>query len=102
MRAYSTIAGKLLYGGNLNRLSNSRVVIVMGTRINDDSPIVKYHINMASKWHRSRVIYMHPMEDSNLQNIVAQFIKYEATSEEGVAALLADTPSSLVDSYLIN
>ena len=91
IQAYSSITGKLLYGGNLDRLSNSRVVIVMGTRINDDAPIVKYHINMASKWHRSRVIYMHPMEDSSLQNIVTQFIKYEAGSEEGVAALLADT-----------
>jgi len=52
---------------------------------------VKYHINMASKWHTARVAYMHPLEDREMQNIVTQFIKYEAGSEEGAAALLADT-----------
>jgi len=90
MQAYSSVTGKSLYGGTLESLSDSRVIIVMGTKINDDAPTVKYHINMASKWHRARVAYMHPMEDSELQNIVTQFIKYEAGSEEGVAALLVD------------
>jgi NADH-quinone oxidoreductase subunit G len=91
MQSYSTITGKSLYGGTLKALSESRAVIVMGSRINDDSPVVKYHINMASKWHSARVAYMHPLEDKEIQNIVTQFIKYEAGSEEGVAALLADT-----------
>ncbi len=91
MNSYGTITGKSLYGGSLKELSNSRAVIVVGTRVNDDAPIVKYHINMASKWHRARVAYMHPIEDSELKNIVTQFIKYEAGSEEGVVALLADT-----------
>ena len=91
MQSYSTITGKNLYGGTLKALSESRAVIVMGSRINDDSPVVKYHINMASKWHSARVAYMHPLEDKEIQNIVTQFIKYEAGSEEGAAALLADT-----------
>ncbi len=91
MAAYSTVTGKHLYNGDLKTLSDSQAVIVLGTRINNDSPTVKYHINMASKWQRARVIYMHPMEDSEIQNIVTQFIKYEVGSEEGVAALLAYT-----------
>ncbi len=91
MAAYSTVTGKHLYNGDLKTLSDSQAVIVLGTRINNDSPTVKYHINMASKWQRARVIYMHPMEDSEMQNIVTQFIKYEVGSEEGVAALLAHT-----------
>ncbi len=91
MRAYGTISVKSLYGGSLDTLSKSRAVIVVGTRLNDDAPIVKYHVNMASKWHRARVAYMHPIEDLELKNIVTQFIKYEAGSEEGVIALLADT-----------
>jgi NADH-quinone oxidoreductase subunit G len=91
MQSYSTITGKNLYGGTLKELSESRAVIVMGSRINDDSPVVKYHINMASKWQSARVAYMHPLEDNEIQNIVTQFIKYEAGSEEGAAALLADT-----------
>ncbi len=91
MEAYSRVSGKSLYGGNLKALSESQGVIVLGTRINDDSPTLKYHINMASKWQRARVAYMHPIEDSEMQHIVTQFIKYEAGSEEGAAALLAHT-----------
>jgi len=91
MQAYSEITGKNLSNGSLKTLSQSRAVIIMGSKINDDSPTVKYHINMASKWHRARVAYMHPLEDREMKNIVTQFIKYEAGSEEGAAALLADT-----------
>ncbi|MCF6205869.1 MAG: 2Fe-2S iron-sulfur cluster-binding protein [Sulfurovum sp.] len=91
MASYAKITGKHLYGGDLKRLSSSQGIIVLGSRINNDSPTVKYHINMASKWHQARVIYMHPMADSEIQNIVTQFIKYEVGSEEGAAALLAHT-----------
>jgi len=91
MQAYSEVTGKSLYSGTLKSISDSKAVIVLGTKINDDSPTVKYHINMASKWHSARVAYMHPLEDPEMKNIVTQFIKYEAGSEEGVAALLADT-----------
>ncbi len=91
MRAYSEVTGKHLYGGDLKRLSESQAIIVFGSRVNNDAPTVKYHINMASKWHRARVAYMHPMEDAEMQHIVTQFIKYEVGSEEGVAALLAHT-----------
>jgi len=91
MASYGTITGKSLYNGSLESLSQSKAIIVIGTRVNDDAPLVKYHINMASKWHRARVAYMHPIEDSEMKNIVTQFIKYEAGSEEGVVALLAET-----------
>jgi len=91
MEAYSTVAGKTLYGGTLEKIADSRAVIVLGTRIHDDNPQVNYHINMASKRHRARVVYMHPMEDSRIQEVVTQFIKYEVGTEEGVAALLAHT-----------
>ncbi|MDQ1326487.1 MAG: NADH-quinone oxidoreductase subunit [Campylobacterota bacterium] len=90
MHAYSLVSGKNLYNGTLKALSQSRGIIVLGSKINDDAPIVKYHINMASKWHRARVAYLHPIEDTEIQNIVTQFIKYEAGSEEGVVALLAE------------
>ena len=91
MAAYGSVTGKSLASGTLEKLTKSRAIIVMGTRINDDAPIVKYHLNMASKWQSARVAYMHPLADDEINNIVTQFIKYEAGSEEGVAALLADT-----------
>jgi NADH-quinone oxidoreductase subunit G len=91
MRAYAEVTGKHLYNGDLETLSKSQAVIIFGTRINNDAPSVKYHINMASKWQRARVAYMHPIEDGEMQSVVTQFIKYEAGSEEGAAALLAHT-----------
>jgi len=91
MDAYGSITGKHLYGGDLKTLGKSQGIIILGTRLNDDHPTVKYHVNMASKWERARVAYIHPMEDPEMQTIVTQFIKNEVGSEEGVAALLADT-----------
>ena len=91
MDAYGSVTGKQLYGGDLERLSRSQGIIILGTRLNDDHPTVKYHVNMASKWERARVAYIHPMEDPEMQTIVTQFIKNEVGSEEGVAALLAET-----------
>ena len=90
MGAYSSVTGKSLYSGTLKGISESTAIIVLGTKIYDDAPTVKYHINMASKWHRARVAYMHPLEDVEMKNIVTQFIKYEPQSEEGVAALLVE------------
>ena len=89
--AYSSVSGKSLYSSNLKKISDSRGIVIFGTRINDDAPMVKYHINTASKHHKARVAYMHPIEDPDIQNIVTQFLKYEVGSEEGVAALLAKT-----------
>ena len=90
MKAYGEVTGRSLYSGTLKGISESKAVIILGTKIYDDSPTVKYHINMASKWHRARVAYMHPIEDPEMRNIVTQFIKYEAGSEEGVSALLVE------------
>jgi len=89
MEAYSSVTGKQLDGGSLEKLSKSRAIMVLGTRINDDAPLVKFNINMASKWQRARVTYIHPMEDASIQNIVTQYIGYEAGSEEAVVASLA-------------
>lgn len=97
MQAYAEITGKNMSNGTLKKLSESRAVIVMGTKIKNDSPTVKYHINMASKWQQARVAYMHPLEDPEMQSIVTQFIKYEAGSEEGAAALLANALLSEVE-----
>ena len=89
--SYSSITGKSLFSGSVDEIKSSRAVLVVGSRINDDAPIIKYAINTASKHNRSRVIYMHPIEDKNISNIVTQFIKYEPSSEEMVLALLVDT-----------
>ena len=88
MKAYASVSGKSLDTGSLETLSTSRAIMVLGTRINDDAPLLKFHINMASKWHRARVAYMHPIADANIQNIVTQYIPYAVGAEEAVTASL--------------
>ena len=109
LRAFCSMTGQSLYSGNLKNLSESRGIVVLGSRINEDNPMVKYHITMASRRHRARVAYMHPLEDSAISNITTQFIKYEVGSEEGVSALLAKylldgstKPTKVVHAYLEN
>ncbi|MEJ2437778.1 MAG: 2Fe-2S iron-sulfur cluster-binding protein, partial [Sulfurovaceae bacterium] len=97
LSAYSSVSGKSLYNGDLTAIKDSDAIIVFGTRINDDNPMVKYHISMASKWHRARVAYLHPIEDASMAKIITQFIKYEVGSEEGVAALLVDALLSNIE-----
>jgi NADH-quinone oxidoreductase subunit G len=90
LNAYSSVSGKSLYSGSLSTIKDSKAIVVFGSMVDSDNPMVKYHISMASKQHRARIAYLHPIEDANLSNIVTQYIKYEVGSEEGVAALLAN------------
>jgi NADH-quinone oxidoreductase subunit G len=90
LNAYQKASGKSLWGATQKSLSQSDVIITIGTRVKDDAPMVKNHIAMAVKRNKGKVIYMHPIEDSNIKNLVTQYIKYEAGSEEGVVAMLLE------------
>ena len=89
MKAFSSTSGESLYSGTTDKIVQSDYIVVFGTRVASDIPGLKFKINQSSKKHKSQVIYLHPMEDSSIQNIVTQFMKYEAGSEEGVLALVA-------------
>ncbi|VAY88271.1 NADH-ubiquinone oxidoreductase chain G [hydrothermal vent metagenome] len=86
---YRLTSGKYLFSGTLKTIQNSDVIVMLGTRISRDNPGVKYAVNIANKKQRAQFVYMHPIDDIALQNKYTQFIKYEASSEEGVVALLA-------------
>ena len=90
MQAYGEVSGKSLWGANLDTVANSDAIIVLGSRVKDDAPMVKNHIAMAVKRQKARVVYMHPIEDAKIQNLVSKFLKYEPGSEEGVVALLLE------------
>jgi len=90
MQAYTEVSGKSFYMGSLQALSNSEVIITIGTRIKDDSPLEAKHIEMTSKSANAKVIYMHSLEDARFQDIITQFIKYEVASEVAVIALLIE------------
>ena len=86
---YSSVTGNSLYSGSNATIASSDAIIMIGTRISRDNPGVKYSVNIATKKQRAQFIYMHPIDDIALQNKYTQFVKYEASSEEGVLALLA-------------
>ena len=72
-------------------LKASDGIIVVGSRIATDNPGVRYAMTTAARHEGAKVIYMHPLEDALMQNVVTQFIKYEVGTEEGVMALLAQS-----------
>ena len=89
LQAFTSVTGGSLYGGEVGEVDKSDYIVVVGTRVAEDEPAMKFKINQASKRHRAEVIYLHPMEDESIRTIVTQFVKYEAGSEESVLALLA-------------
>ena len=89
LTAFSTTSGKSLYSGDSESIKNSDCIIVLGSKIADDIPGLKFKVNQAAKRQRAQVIYMHPIEDTSIKNIVTQYVKYEAGSEESVLAMTA-------------
>lgn len=75
----------------LDAIKCSDVVIVLGMHTTTDIHGVHDAIVNAANQNKARIIYMHPLEDTILQNVVTQYVKYEAGSEEGVMAMLAKT-----------
>jgi len=102
LRAYSLVVGKSLYSATTKTIENSDGVIVIGTRISRDNPIVKYSVNTAIKRKRAEFVYMHPIDDIALANRYTQFVKYEVGSEEAILAMLCkafaiNVPKSISD-----
>jgi NADH-quinone oxidoreductase subunit G len=91
MAAYSSISGKSGFGGSLDAIAQSDGIIVLGGRISTDNPVVRYAVTTAARHRGAKVVYMHPLEDELLQNVVTQFVKYEVGTEEGVVAMLTKT-----------
>ncbi len=94
IKAFASTSGKSLYEGTSENIKNSDFIVVFGSRVADDISGLKFKINQASKRQKAEVVYMHPIEDSSINNIVTQFVKYEVGSEEALLALLI---SSLLD-----
>lgn len=89
LNSYSYVTSNSLYSASLDDVKAADFILCIGTKIANDNPMVKYHINMACKNNKADFVYAHPIGDDFLKTIVTQFVKYEAGSEEGVMALLA-------------
>ncbi len=69
-------------------VKSSDAILILGSRISSDNPAIRYAITEASRHRGASVVNLHPIEDALMQNVITQFVKYEAGSEEGVMALL--------------
>ncbi len=90
LKAYSSSSGYHVFKGDLETLAASDVVISLGVWFQDESAESIPMVRKVLEDNKPKFVYMHPIEDAKLQTSIAQFIKYEVGSEEGVAALLAD------------
>jgi len=97
MKAYSSVSGKKHHSGSLDAIKQADGIIIVGSRVATDNPGVRYAMTTASRHNGAKIVYAHPIEDALMQNTVTQFMKYEAGSEEGVLALLANTLLKGVD-----
>ncbi|MGD9970758.1 MAG: 2Fe-2S iron-sulfur cluster-binding protein [Sulfuricurvum sp.] len=91
MNAFGSVSGKKAFSGSLEAIRQSDGIIVLGGRISTDNPAVRYAVTTAARHNGAKVVYMHPLEDALLQNVVTQFVKYEVGTEEGVSAMLVKT-----------
>ncbi len=91
LKAYSGVVGRNLYSATNDTVTKSDGIIMIGTRISRDNPVVKYSVNIATKKKRAEFIYMHPIDDIALSNKYTQFVKYEVGSEEAILAMICKT-----------
>jgi NADH-quinone oxidoreductase subunit G len=91
LEAFAKSSGDSLHNGTLEDVSNSNQIVIIGTKISSDNPMVRYKLTEAYKKHRAFISYIHPVYDPILQNTIKQFVNYEVGTEEGVMALIAET-----------
>ncbi|HSR73272.1 MAG TPA: hypothetical protein VLL31_00380 [Sulfurovum sp.] len=89
LKAYSRTSGYHVFKGDLDTLAASDIVVSFGVWFEDEAIASSRSIRTILEEKKGTFVYMHPIEDAALQSMITQFIKYEAGSEEGVAALLA-------------
>lgn len=89
MNAYNSISSAKHCSGSLEKVKESDGLIVLGTRVASENPELYEALELASKKNSAKILYAHPIEEMAMQDIAAQFMKYEPGAEEGVVALLA-------------
>lgn len=72
-------------------IEKSDYIITFGSFLSSDNEVIKEVIIQAIANNSAEFVYMHPIDNIDLKVYYSQFIKYEAGSEEGIAALLLDT-----------
>ena len=77
---------KSLYNATLDDVAKSDFIVTVGSSVASDNPMVKFSISKAVNHRKAYVAYVHPVKDSEISNLVTQYIKNEVGSEEAALA----------------
>jgi len=91
MDSFASTANTSLYNATLDDLSKSDFIVSVGSAFSHDNPMVKFAIAQAVNRRKAYVAYVHPIVDSEISNLVTQYVKNEVGSEEAALAMIADS-----------
>ena len=90
MSSFALTANESLYNATLDDLSKSDFIVSVGSAYSHDNPMVKFAIAKAVNHRKAYVSYVHPIVDSEISNLVTQYVKNEVGSEEAALAMIAN------------
>ncbi len=67
LKAYGSVSGQSLYGGDLASVNESDFVISVGSFLRSDSPNSRYAFNNVQKLNKGGGIYFHPIKDNMVE-----------------------------------
>lgn len=87
-------------------IAKSDFIITFGSMLADNKEPIRNKVIESIAKRDAQFIYMHPIDNFDMELYYNQFIKYEVGSEEGICALLMDTflkeaPAPILD-YIAN
>ena len=90
MDNFATTANESLYNATLDDLSKSDFIVSIGSAISNDNPMVRFAMSKAVNHKKAYIASIHPIKESEITNLVTQYIKNEVQSEEAALAMIAD------------
>ncbi len=90
MNSFASTANESLYNATLDDISKSDFIVSVGTSISSDNPMLRFAMAKAVNHKKAYIASIHPMKDSEITNLVTQYIKNEVGSEEAALAMIAD------------
>lgn len=90
MKNFASTANESLYNATLKDLEESDYIVSVGCSISSDNPMIRFGITKAVNHNKAYVASIHPIKDTEITNLVTQYIKNEVGSEEAALAMLAD------------
>ena len=92
MKNYSEVAGKMLWGSDLEEVHHCDFVVSVGMAIKSDNPNARYALNNSMKMNKGAGLYFHPVKDPVIEGLGKNIatIYHEPLKEEAVMYLLLD------------